>query len=231
MADKKMRYDCLTEEQQKYYDSLPIKKRKYIDARAQNYNKADSYRMAGFEGENASQSANNMERRDLAMAQIIEILQKNKIIADVDKPDSNFNASLNAIAKRNEAKNLQEKLDNMTPDEAERVVFFRDIATGKTKAKTTTLIYDKHERLISKKVVVKDDLAIQIQARKEYDRLLGINQVKEVGNISVGGNINITIVNASNEEELENKANNVNIEVPSDEVIIEHVDGEEQDNE
>lgn len=229
MADRKRIYDCLTPEQQKYYDSLPIKKQKYIDARAQNYNKAESYRMAGFEGDNASQSANNMERRDVGMAELIKILQEQRIVQSVDVPDSTFNVKINALSKRKEALDLQEKLDSMTPEEADRIKFYRDIANGTRKEKQTTLIYDKHERLVSKKVVIKEDVGLQMQARKEFDKLLGLNQVREVGSLSVGGNVNIMIVNASNEDELNNDANKVNIEIDEDEVIIEH-EKEDGDN-
>ncbi len=229
MADNKRIYDCLTPEQQRYYDSLTEKKRKYVDARAQNYNKAESYRMAGFEGDNAPQSANNMERRDAGMAELIKILQEQRIIQSVDVPDSQFNCKVNALAKRKEAQELQAKLENMSPEEAERIKFYRDIATGVKKEKQTTLIYDKHERLVSKKVVVKEDIGLQMQARKEFDKLLGLNQVREVGSLSVGGNVNIMIVNASNEDELKSEANKVDIDFDENEVIIEHVDGDNND--
>ena len=51
------RYECFTVDEQKAYEGLNEKQRKYVDFRGQGYGKAQSYKMSGYGAKNVSQAA------------------------------------------------------------------------------------------------------------------------------------------------------------------------------
>ena len=56
-----------------------------------------------------------------------------------------------------------------------------------------------------------DDVDVRIKARKELDRILGLNMLPNIDNLQIGG-ITVNIVDASKKEELEDERNRVVLE-------------------
>ena len=213
-------YSCLTQDEQKYYENMPYKKRKYLDFRVQGYDRAAAYTMAGFTGGNPSQCGYNMEHRDKGLAEIIGIIKRDNVVNTLTEGDNQLSAQIDALAKQKKAENVIDIIQNADGETAERIKFFRDIACGKVKSKKVVKEFDGKNKLIKVKVEEIEDVALRIQARKELDRVLGLNQIVDIGKIDMG-DITINIVDASNKNALADSRNKVDIPLDKEEVIIE----------
>lgn len=223
MEDEIKKYNCLTEEEQSYYAGLNRNKRLYVDFRAQGYNRANAYVMAGFTGDNASQSAYNMEKRDQGLVDLITILRKDMTLRTIGKQDSKLNQRIDALAKQVKTEQVLATIDGADGETAERIKFFRDIVNGKIKSKKIIREYNAEKKVVKTREEVYEDVGVKLQARKELDRILGLNQIVDVGKIEMG-ELTINIVDASNKNALADDRNKIKELRNDDEDIV--VDGE-----
>ena len=221
---KPKRIACLTEEQQQYYENLNVRRRKYVDFRAQGYSKTQSYKMAGYGGNNIGQAAHNLEKNDKGIAELIETMLSVKKAQDVvDNNENNeINRQIDALALQDGAEKMLEVIDGADGETARRIQFYRDIASGKIKTVRKTTHKNAEGATIKTIIEEVSDIDTRMKARRELDKILGLNSVIDLGAIKTG-DIIINIVDASKREELEDVRNKVNLD-PDD---VEIIDGEQ----
>lgn len=216
---KAQKYSCLTPEQQAAYEGLPDTHRLYVDYRGQGYNKAQAYRMCGYTSPNPTQCANTLERRNKIIPDLIRVICNARTLAQLMAGEGDASKRIDAIAAQEDAENALTKLNApMTAESAKRLAFYRDIASGKTKTVKIKKKYDSKGELIEKTVEEVSDITTRISARKELDRILGLNSVVDVGAINVG-DVTITIVDASKRDEIADARNRINLDADDVEII------------
>lgn len=192
---------CLTPEQQSYYESLNNMQRKYVDYRSAGYNKTQSYQMAGYSSKNAGQSAFLMERANKGIVEIVEARLMAKKANSIKDPDSVLNMQIDALAQQKTAEQILETIDGADAETAQRIKFYRDVVAGKIKSIRKTTTKDATGAVKSVKIEEIDDVDLRMKARRELDRVLGLNTVADIGQIDCG-DITINIVDASKKDEI-----------------------------
>ena len=202
---------CFTREQQDAYDRLNPRHQLYVDYRGLGYSKAESYRCAGFNGKTAKQGALQLEKTKPVIKQLIDVIQKHNMAAHaiaMEKKESDLRSSpvgdeevtsehrLNALAQQSDDKRTLQTIEDMDANTADRIRFYRGIINGKIKTTKETINYDASGVVKSRKVEIIDDVGQRVNARRELDRIMGIGQLTQLGNISAG-QITINIVDAS----------------------------------
>jgi hypothetical protein len=205
------RYACFTVDEQKAYEGLNERQRKYVDFRGQGYGKAQSYKMCGYAARNASQAAWIMERDNKVMSDLIERLLANRRAKELTEKESLLNKQVDALALQDKAEKLLQTIDGADGETARRIQFYRDILNGKIKSYKKTTTKDESGKIKSVKIEEVDDVDVRIKARKELDRILGLNMLPNIDNLQIGG-ITVNIVDASKKEELEDERNKVVLE-------------------
>jgi len=237
---KKTRFSCLTKEQQNIFNSWNLKQRKYAVFRSQGYDKANSYRMAGYNcSKQAGQNGYKLEHQGCPrMTEIIEamsgqrrrfdtLIEGTEISKKIDKKadeelkpeDIAFLTTVPEDALLVENEPLE--VDRLSPEQCRNIQFFRSIANGSIKNITVTRTYDAQGKLTGKKVVEESNVETRIKAQKEVMRMVGLNDVIELGKVEAN-NINIMIVDASKREELNDSRNKVDIPLDN----VKEIDGE-----
>jgi hypothetical protein len=213
---------CYTDEQQKLYESLRPRQRAYVDYRSQGFNKSDSYRKAGYcDSKNVGVNAFTLENKTLGIKDLIETRLKVKRANDIYKADSEIGKQIDALANVENAENALEVVENADAETIKRIKFFRDIVDGKIKTVKKTTYTDKLGNK-STKVEEINDIETRMKARKELDRLLGLNEVFDIGKIETG-DITINIVDASKKDAIGDASNKVQFDLTEKE---EELDGE-----
>ena len=216
------KYDIFTPEQQKAYNGLSTEKQKYIDYRAQGYNKKTAYELAGFRGKNTAQASNVFERRNPEMCALLDVILNNQQYELFNSGEENkIDETINALAKQQDVENVLSTIDGSSGEKAKQIKFYRDIINGKIKTKKTTTQYDADGNIVSRKVEEISDVTAKMNARKELDRILGVNKVIDLGSLSYG-DITVNIVNASKADELEDSRNNPTLVMEKDESTKEY---------
>ena len=202
---------CFTREQQEAYDALNPRHQLYVDYRGLGYSKAESYRCAGFNAKTAKQGAVQLEKIKPVIKQLIDVMQKHNMAAHaiaMEKKESDLRMSpagdeevtsehrINALAQQSDDKMVMQTLKDMDANTADRINFYRGIINGKVKTTRETITYDASGVVKGRKVEIIDDVAQRVNARRELDKILGIGQLTQLGNISAG-QITINIVDAS----------------------------------
>lgn len=205
------RYACFTVDEQKAYEGLNERQRKYVDFRGQGYGKAQSYKMSGYGAGNASQAAWIMERDNKVMGDLIERLLANRRAKELTEKESLLNRQVDALALQDKAEKLLQTIDGADGETARRIQFYRDILNGKIKSYKKTTTKDESGKIKQVKIEEVDDVDVRIKARKELDRILGLNMLPNIDNLQIGG-ITVNIVDASKKEELEDERNRVVLE-------------------
>lgn len=226
MAAKKSgrteRIACFTEEQQAFYETLNERQRKYIKFRGQGYGKTQSYRMAGYDNKNAGTAAFLLEDRNKGIRELCEVLRNsNKAKSVLTGEGSRVTDQINALAEQKNTEEMLAKIEGMSGEEAKRLQFYRDIANGSIKTVRKTKRYNAEGGLIETKIEEVSDIEVRIKARKELDRILGLQEMIDIGKISMG-DITINIVDASKREELADSRNNVVLDLDK----VEEIEGE-----
>lgn len=218
------KYKCLTPEQQETYEKLSAKQRAYVDYRGRGYDRANSYRMAGYGGkkELQRQAAHIMESRNPQLCEIVDTILRNNKAHELAVADSELNRRIDALATQKTAEKLLEAIDSADGETARRIAFYRDIVLGKIKTVRKTVKKNACGEIIETKIEEMDDVNTRIQARKELDKVLGLNTLPTFDTIELGG-ITVNIVDASKKEELEDTRNTIDLNMDKIEVI----DGEE----
>jgi hypothetical protein len=218
---KPKKYACFTKEQQEAYDKLPSRHRAYVDYRGQGNSKTNSYKMAGFNGKVAGQAAYILEKRSPTIVPLVDCILAQKQVRDLTVQESQINQQIDALALQEGAEKMLEVIGGADGETAKRIKFYRDVMNGKVKTVRTTMRYNAMGALIEKKVEEVSDVDTKMKARKELDKILGLNQLIDIDKVQMG-DITINIVDASKQDELEDNRNS--IELNPDDVKI--IDGE-----
>jgi len=220
---KPKKYACFTEEEQKAYERLNNSQRKYIDFRGKGYSKVQSYQMAGYTTKNPSQSAYMMETQNKVIPELVQKLQAQNKARELTEQESALNRQIDALAKQEYAERTLQTIDGADGETARRIQFYRDIMNGKIKTVRKTVKKNSMGEILETKIEEVSDIETRIKARKELDKILGLNILPNVDNLQIGG-ITVNIVDASKREELEDSRNTVVLDVDQ----IQVVDGEQQ---
>ena len=140
----------------------------------------------------------------------------------LDEADSNINKQIDALAIKGSADKLQAVVDSGDSETAERIQFYRDIISGKIKTIRKTKKYNADKVFQGMTIEEVSDINVKVQARKELDKILGLNQLIDLGQIT-SGSFTFNFVDASNKEELADSRNKIVLD-PKD---VEIIDGEE----
>lgn len=217
-ADRIKTYKAFTEEQQKAYAGLNKMQRAYVDFRGKGHSKAESYRMAGYSSKTASVGAFLMEKNNRIVGELVQVLQADNKAKELSKEDSKLNQQIDALARQEGAENILETVENGDPETMKRIQFYRDIMSGKIKTVKKTKKLNAAGNVIEMKVEETSDIETRMKARKELDKIFGLNTLPDLGSLQMG-DITINIVDASKKEELEDSRNNVVLDIDKEETI------------
>lgn len=228
-----MRYDKLDNELRKAYESLPERQKRYVDYRVAGFGKKDAYIKAGYKaGKNAAQAAYILERNIPQISQVIEAMAALKFVSDLDKakgePMEVIDAKASVAVAQSKA--LMERIMKMEPEEAERLQFYMDVMSGKIKTKKKVKNISE-AGIVSYRVEEIEDVKIKFEARKEIDKILGLNRLLDIGKITAGS-VTINIVDASKKDlEDEERPNHDIFKKTQEDVIVVDDDIEKHDTE
>mgnify|MGYP006895549249 CR=1 FL=1 len=229
MATK--RYSCFTAEQQAYYDKLNVQNQRYVDLRGKGYSRKSAYVASGYATSYPAQAAAKLEKANKGLVELIEVLQKNAS-ANLEDENSAINQTINALSTQNNNDRVLQAVSEGDGETARRIQFYTNIMNGITKTVKIKKKYDKDGNLIEKVVEQVSDIAVRVQARKELDKLLGLNEILDIGSLQCG-DININIVDARKKDEDGDVRNKIeldpnNVEIIDDEecVVVDGKDGE-----
>lgn len=222
--DKKAKkYACFTVEQQKAFEQLNPRQRAYVEYRGNGgYNKTTAYIRAGFKATNASQSSYLLERKNAIIPELVAALQGQYKLRTLTEEDSQINQEITALASAQSADELNKIIEDGDVEKARQVKFYRDIIAGIIQTVRVTKRLNGEGKLLEKKIEKVSDVDAKMKARKELDRILGLNQSIDVGQLQLGG-ITVNIVDSAKHEELEDSRNTIKLD-PDDVQII---DGEQ----
>ena len=215
-------YDCFNENQKRQYASLPQKYKNYVSYRGLGYSKNESYRMCGYGGKNVSQGVNTLEKRNPELVDLANTIIQSKVNRDLFIENSNLNQKLDIISKGSQGNEVLAKIEKTDSETAKRIKFYRDIINGKIKSVKIVTRYNSAGEIIDKKVEESNDVQIKITARKELDKILGINQLVNIDELKMG-DITINIVDASRKDELQDSRNNPSLDIDK----LQNIDGQE----
>lgn len=218
---KPRRYACFTKEQQEAYEKLSLRQRLYVDFRGEGNSKTNSYKMAGFDGKTAGQAAYLLEQRNAVIAELVNCIQGQTKVAQLSKEDSAINQQIDALALQEGAEKMMEVIEGADSETAKRIQFYRDVMNGKVKTVRKTKKYNALGALLETKVEEISDVDVKMRARKELDKILGLNQMPDLSKLQMG-DITINIVDASKKEELDDSRNTIELD-PND---VQVIDGE-----
>lgn len=207
-----IKYGYLEKELLDYYNTLDIRRKKFIDFRGQGYNKTDAYKMAGYNSKNAGQASFNLEKKPM-INRIITSIQNHNKLDDFAQGKGDLKRQIDALTTSKQAEKALKVIENATGEEAKRISFYLDISTGKTKTKEITTIKDKDGNVKEQRIVEKEpSIADRMVARAKLDTIYGLNDIpSEVSSIQAG-QITVTIVDASNKLQKQDKRNDVVID-------------------
>ena len=233
---KKLRYSCLTPDQQAEFDRWNTRQQNYAIFRSQNIDKANAYRMAGYTcSRQAGQNGYILENRSIPrMKEIIAALscqyrkfdalkEGTEVSKKIDQKAKEITPEMVAYLTKVPEKspiveNKELDVSKITGEQARDIQFYRNIANGSMKSITITRKYDKDGALVGKTIVEESSLEMRMKAQREVMRKVGIADVLEIGKVEAN-NINVMIVDASKREEKEDERNTIAGE-------IKEVDGE-----
>ena len=221
-----MIYECLTPEQQLFYEKMTAKQKAYIDQRARGLNRAQAATIAGYGAKNARQAGYLIEKNSAGVREILGILLKDQKAKEIEYVNSNMGKKITALAKQKKNDRTLEVIENADPETAKRIKFYQDRIDGRIKSMRETTKFTAAGAMAYKTVEYETSIEARMRARKELDAILGLNAVVELGNVKMG-DITINIVDASKKE----KAKVIEGEATKSEEFYEVVkedDGEER---
>lgn len=243
------RLACLNREQQRRFDGYNVMQKKYVLFRAQGYDKANAYKMTGYNSPNNnwSQCAYKMEKR-IKCADIIEALKAPQRIAQLKEEGSEINkqidekaneippellANYKTVPMESEVVDKSDiQAEQISVDQARNLQFYRDIVNGRIKSVKITKTYDKDGKLVGKKEESTITLTDRMNAQKEVMRITGQSEILELGSVQATPNINIMIVDASRKNEIpEEKPKEIELgEYEGEPALVEEVSEKEGEN-
>lgn len=215
---KPKKYAFFTKEQQAAFEKLNNRQRKYVEFRGQGYSKTNAYKMAGFEGKKAAQAAYIMEKSNKVITELSECMLSQNKVRQLSQEESLINRQIDALAQQEGAEKMLEVVEGADGETARRIQFYRDVMNGKIKTVRRTMRYNAMGERLETKVEEVSDVETKMKARKELDRILGLNQMIDLDKLQVG-DITINIVDASKREELADSRNIIDLDPDKVEVI------------
>ena len=219
LAKSGKRYICFTPEMQEDFDRLPEKHPRFVMFYANGgFSKKAAYVAAGYtDSKNAKTSAYDLAKKIARFDEFVAALRGQKTVTDAYDPESDVSKQIDDIAEGDllptpivpaEIVGTGASLDlaEMSAEQAKRIQFFRDIASGKTKTIKKTKTFDREGKCTGSKVEEITDVATQMRARFELDKALGMNEMLKVGEVKAGI-ITIKIVDCANHEALADPRN------------------------
>lgn len=225
---KAKRVPCFSLEQQGLFEKLTAKQQKYVLYRGQGYNKTDSYKLAGFQSKRANFAAYNLEKGNQVIQQLVDVMQNASRIKQLADLNSKLNEDIDIKAKQDITDKALEVIDGADGETAKRIAFYRNIVNGRTKSIRKTTQLNAEGGIIKTTIEEISDIDARIKARKELDKILGLNQIIDMDQFKLG-DITVNIVDASYREEKEDERNKVNLDLEKVEVIEEVVEKPEED--
>ena len=208
-----IKYGYLDKELLDYYNTLDIRRKKYIDFRGQGYNKVDSYKMAGYNSKQVGQAAYNLERNTPMIKEIIECISNHNKLNQLTEGKGELQRQINALSDSAQTRKALKVLENATGEEAVRIKFYTDISSGKTKTIEKTTIRDRDGNIKEERIVEKEpSISDRMMARARLDAILGIADMSSAVGQVQAGQITVTIVDASNKQQKQDKRNDVVID-------------------
>lgn len=200
---------CYTEAQQEAYESLSSRQRAYVENRVQGYNRSESYRLAGYGGKNHGQAASLLEKNNPVISNLIETRLNNLVSrAELDQRAKLEDPNGGGLVPSGKDNAVVTTGDDET---VKRIRFYRAVLNGALKTTRKTTFTDRYGN-VTTRVEEIDDVETKMKARKELDRILGLNSIVDIDKFQVGS-LTVNIVDASNREQLEDPKNKVNLEV------------------
>ena len=219
LAKSGKRYICFTTEMQEDFDRLPEKHQRFVQFYANGgFSKKAAYVAAGYtDSKNAKKSAYDLAKNIARFDEFVAALRGQKNVTDAYDPESDVSKQIDEMAEFDllpapivpaEIVGTGAKLDlaAISAEQAKRIQFFRDIASGKTKTVKKTKTFDREGKCTGSKVEEITDVATQMRARFELDKALGMNEMLKVGEVKAGS-ITIKIVDCANHEALDDPRN------------------------
>lgn len=216
---KVRKYAVFTNDEQKAYEALNLRQRRYVDFRGQGYPKGQSYTMAGYATPNPNQACSSLEKNTPIIPVLINKLLTNKKARELTQQDSDLNRQIDALAKQTGAETMLKNIEGADGETARRIQFYRDIMNGKTKSLRKTVRKNAAGEVIETKIEEVNDIETRMKARKELDRILGLTAISAVDNFQIG-DITVNIVDASKKDAVEDSRNKVNLELDNDVQIV-----------
>jgi hypothetical protein len=165
--------------------------------------------MAGYDSRNPAQAAYMMEHTNKVIGDLIGILERQGRVESLTEEDSPLNQTINALAEQEGAEQVIQKIEGADSETAKRIQFYRDIISGKIKTVKKIKRYNAKGALIDTKIEEQNDLDVKMKARKELDKILGLNQVIDLDKLQIGG-ITVNIVDANKKDEVDDERNKIN---------------------
>ena len=223
-----IKYGFLEPQLLQNYNNLDLRRKRYVDFRVQGYNKTESYKMAGYNSHrNVGQAAYQLENNPVIKELLDAIMTKKKLDEFADGK-GNLKNQIDALSSSSQAKKALKILENATGEEAIRIKFYQDIATGKTKTLEKTTVRDRDGNIKEERIVEKEpSIADRMVARAKLDTIMGLNDMPSEVGVIQGGPITITIVDASNKQQKQDKRNDVVIDADFSETADKQDNSEE----
>ena len=217
---KGKRFACLTPDEQFSYDCLTYRQKLYVEYVSTGRNKNEAYILAGFKPKDkvmSSKCACTLEKKHPEIVHLIEVLKASTLPKRLDDTESKDFKDLKALAQVDYPESQLKRFSNqyeecvlddghidLDSETARRIIFLRQIVDGTIKSYKKIRRYNGKHELIEERIEETCDVSVRLAARKELDKVLGINSVYEVGNVSVG-EVTINIVDASRKEPKDEK--------------------------
>lgn len=218
------KYSFLSENWRQFYNSLDIKTRRFVDYRGQGFTLANSWKNAGYLIRGTSDKAKETYAKTNAssylknhpdVAELIKMIQTNARLMQLN--DSKSALSQEILANSEKSKSALEIAKEKTGEEATQLLFYLGIANGSTIVKETTTTTDSEGKEIKKVVEKEPSIADRMKAREKIDQILGIDSVnKMVGQVELANGIQVTIVDTSNKELLEDEKDIIDADIVSE---------------
>lgn len=228
------KYAFLSESWRQFYNQLDIKTRRFVDYRGQGFTLANSWKNAGYliKGSTdkaketfAKTNASSYLKNHPEVAELIKMIQTNTRLKQLN--DNNSALSQEILSNADKAKSALEIAREKTGEEATQLLFYVNIANGSTIVKETTTTTDAEGNKVVKVVEKEPSITDRIKAREKVDQILGIDSInKMVGQVELANGIQITVVDTSNKELLEDEKDIIDVEVENESEVESEVKNE-----
>lgn len=208
----------LTKAQEETFKNLSPNFQRYILFRVQGAKKTEAVKMAGYNSSDYSKIAYTIEKRHPEIVTLIQAVEKQKVVETLNDPESKLNTQIDALANQYSADTTLEVLKHADAETYRRIKFYRDIMQGKIVSTKRVVKKDDKGKVLEVREEEMNDVEMKMRARKELDRIFGLTQMGEMGQVRMG-DITINIVDASKQNELAAPENQIVLNEQNVEVV------------